>query len=901
MTSRSDKPLVLVDGSSYLYRAFHAMPSLTNSRGEPTGAVYGVANMLRRLLNDYDPVHVAVVFDAKGKTFRDELYPEYKAHRPPMPEELRHQIEHIHAIVRAMGLPLLMVGGVEADDVIGTLARQAEQQNMTVLISTGDKDMAQLVDGQITLVDTMKEALSDVAGVKERFGIPPELIVDYLTLIGDTSDNVPGVPKVGPKTAVKWLEQYGSLAGIIEHAAEIGGKVGENLRESLHFLPLSRQLVTIKTDVSLAWGPHELRREPPDRETLKGIYSHLEFKSWLAELLEGGESAEAPQLAVAEQNYEMVTTIEQLDVWLRCLELAELFAFDTETTSLDYMEARIVGVSFSVQAGHAAYVPLAHDYAGAPPQLARDEVLARLKPLLEDAAKPKVGQNFKYDMSVLSHHGITLRGIAHDTMLESYVLDSTATRHDMDSLALKYLGRKTITYDEVAGKGAKQLRFNQVALEQACDYAAEDADVTLQLHQTLWPKLAAEPHLRALYEEVEIPLLSVLSRMERTGVLIDSALLKKQSQLLAERMLIIEAEAYRAAGGPFNLGSPKQIQEILFERLNLPVLKKTPTGQPSTNEEVLAELALDYPLPRLILEHRGLAKLRSTYTDKLPEQVNRTTGRVHTSYQQAVAATGRLSSTDPNLQNIPVRSEEGRRIRQAFIAPPGHKLLAADYSQIELRIMAHLSGDEGLLRAFASGEDIHRATAAEVFGIAPDQVSNDERRSAKAINFGLIYGMSAFGLARQLGIDRSAAQAYVDRYFARYPGVRHYMEQTRELARAQGYVETVFGRRLYIQDIKASNAQRRQYAERTAINAPMQGTAADIIKRAMIAIDGWLQSSGVAARMIMQVHDELVFEVTEDEVAGVMQQVRTLMSGAAQLAVPLVVDIGIGNNWDEAH
>ncbi|HEY0722302.1 MAG TPA: DNA polymerase I [Gammaproteobacteria bacterium] len=901
MTSRLDKPLVLVDGSSYLYRAFHAMPSLTNSRGEPTGAVYGVTNMLRRLLNDYDPVHVAVVFDAKGKTFRDELYAEYKAHRPPMPDELRHQVEHIHTVVRAMGLPLLMVGGVEADDVIGTLARQAEQQGMCVLISTGDKDMAQLVDEQITLVDTMKETLSDVAGVKERFGILPVQIVDYLTLIGDTSDNVPGVPKVGPKTAVKWLEQYGSLDGIIAHAAEIGGKVGENLRESLHFLPLSRQLVTIKTDVPLAWGPHELLRQAPDRETLKGIYSHLEFKNWLAELLAGGESVETPLLAVAEQSYELITSVEQLDVWLRCLELAELFAFDTETTSLDYMEARIVGVSFSVQPGHAAYVPLAHDYAGAPEQLQRDYVLGRLKPLLEDAGKAKVGQNFKYDMSVLSHHGITLRGIAHDTMLESYVLDSTATRHDMDSLALKYLGRKTITFDEVAGKGAKQLSFNQVALEQACDYAAEDADVTLQLHQTLWPKLAAEPRLRALYAEVEVPLLAVLSRMERTGVLIDSALLKKQSQLLAERMLIIEAEAHREAGGPFNLSSPKQIQEILFERLQLPVLKKTPTGQPSTNEEVLAELALDYPLPRHILEYRGLAKLRSTYTDKLPEQVNRTTGRVHTSYQQAVAATGRRSSTDPNLQNIPVRSEEGRRIRQAFIAPPGHQLLAADYSQIELRIMAPLSGDAGLLRAFASGEDIHRATAAEVFGIPPERVSSDERRSAKAINFGLIYGMSAFGLARQLGIDRTAAQQYVERYFARYPGVRDYMEQTRELARAQGYVETVFGRRLYIQDIKASNAQRRQYAERTAINAPMQGTAADIIKRAMITIDGWLQGSGVEARMIMQVHDELVFEVAEHALNSVEQQVRQLMSGAAQLAVPLVVDIGIGNNWDEAH
>jgi len=901
MTSPSGKTLVLVDGSSYLYRAFHALPSLTNSRGEPTGAVYGVTNMLRRLLSDYDPAHVAVVFDAKGKTFRDDLYPEYKAHRPPMPDELRHQVEHIHAIVRAMGLPLLIVEGVEADDVIGTLARQAEGQGMSVLISTGDKDMAQLVDDHITLVDTMKEVVSDIAGVKERFGIPPELIIDYLALIGDASDNVPGVPKVGPKTAVKWLEQYGSLDGVIARAGEIGGKVGENLRDSLHFLPLSRQLVTIKTDVPLAQKPGDLLRQSPDRDTLKALYSHLEFKSWLAELLAGGESVEPLQLNVAEQSYELVTTIDQLDVWLRCLELAELFAFDTETTSLDYMEARIVGVSFSVQPGHAAYVPLGHDYAGVPQQLDRDYVLGRLKPLLEDAGKPKVGQNLKYDMSVLSHHGITLRGIAHDTMLQSYVLDSTATRHDMDSLALKYLGRKTITYDEVAGKGAKQLSFNQVTLEQACDYAAEDADVTLQLHQTLWPKLAAEPRLRSLYEEIEIPLLSVLSRMELTGVLIDSALLKKQSQLLAERMLAIESEAYREAGGPFNLGSPKQIQEILFDRLQLPVLKKTPTGQPSTAEEVLSELALDYPLPRHIMEYRGLAKLRSTYTDKLPGQINRYTGRVHTSYQQAVAATGRLSSSDPNLQNIPVRSEEGRRIRQAFIAPEGYKLLAADYSQIELRIMAHLSRDEGLLRAFGSGEDIHRATAAEVFGIAPEQVTSDQRRSAKAINFGLIYGMSAFGLARQLGIDRSAAQAYVDRYFARYPGVRNYMDQTREVARQQGYVETVFGRRLYIQDIKASNAQRRQYAERTAINAPMQGTAADIIKRAMISVDTWLQQCGIKARMIMQVHDELVFEVAEQEADTLEKQVRQLMSSAARLDVPLVVEVGLGHNWDEAH
>ena len=900
MNDVNPKPLVLVDGSSYLYRAFHALPALTNSRGEPTGAVYGVVNMLRRLLNDYHPDHVAVVFDAKGKTFRDDLYPEYKAHRPPMPVELVGQIAPLHTIVRAMGLPLLMVDGVEADDVIGTLARRAEAAGLPVLISTGDKDMAQLVDEHITLVNTMTDTTLDPAGVAEKFGVPPQRIVDYLSLIGDTSDNVPGVPKVGPKTAVKWLQEYGSLDAVIAAADAIGGKIGENLRASLSFLPLSRELVTIRCDVPLDLGPLDLHLAAPDTAALRDWFARLEFKGWLAELLDDAPPAAAA--TTSGDDYETILDAAQLEAWLARLSAAQLFAFDTETTSLDYIEAEIVGASFALEAGHAAYLPLAHDYPGAPTQLDRDRTLARLKPLLEDPAHAKVGQNLKYDMSVLANHGIELRGIAHDTMLQSYVLDSTATRHDMDSLALKYLSHKTISYAEVAGKGAKQLTFNQVPLEEAARYAAEDADITLRLHQALWPKVAAEPALRRVYEEMELPLVPVLSRIERAGVLVDVAMLRRQSGELALRMAEIEQQAYAAAQGPFNLASPKQIQEILFERLGLPVLKKTPKGQPSTAEEVLQELALDYPLPRLILDYRGMAKLKSTYTDKLPEQVSRRTGRVHTSYHQAVAATGRLSSSDPNLQNIPVRTAEGRRIRQAFIAPPGCRLLAADYSQIELRIMAHLSGDEGLLHAFAAGEDIHRATAAEVFGVAPEQVSGDERRSAKAINFGLIYGMSAFGLARQLGIDRGAAQTYVDRYFARYPGVRRYMEETREQARERGYVETVFGRRLYVPDINASNGQRRQYAERTAINAPMQGTAADIIKRAMIAVDRWQrQEAAEQVRMIMQVHDELVFEVAEGFVDQATAAIRGHMAGAAQLAVPLEVEIGVGDNWDEAH
>ncbi len=899
--SEKPKQLVLVDGSSYLYRAFHAMPALTNSHGQPTGAVYGVTNMLRRLLSDYDPAHVAVVFDAKGKTFRDELYAEYKANRPPMPDDLRSQVATIHRIVEAMGLPLLMVDGVEADDVIGTLARQAAQQQMDVLISTGDKDMAQLVDGHVTLVNTMTDTVMGPEGVVEKFGVPPERIIDYLALIGDTSDNVPGVPKVGPKTAVKWLGQFGSLDGIIENAETIKGKVGDNLRDSLEQLPLSRQLVTIKCDVPLAQGPLQLVRREPDSDALIQLYGEMEFKTWLSELLGGAGSEDPSGDAVASTaEYHTILDWETFEDWYQRLAQAELFAFDTETTSLNYMDARIVGLSFAVTPGEAAYLPLAHSYPGAPAQLPREEVLARLKPLLEDEGKKKLGQNLKYDMSVLANHGISLRGVAHDTMLESYVLDSTATRHDMDSLALKYLGHKTISYEVVAGKGAKQIGFAEVALEQAAPYAAEDAEVTLRLHQTLWQRLSAIAPLQALYQELELPLLGVLSRIERRGVLVDKAMLEKQSHELAQKMEALVAEAHREAGGPFNLGSPKQIQAILYDQLNLPVLKKTPKGQPSTAEEVLQELALDYPLPRLILDYRSVSKLKSTYTDKLPLMIHPDSGRVHTSYHQAVAATGRLSSSDPNLQNIPVRSEEGRRIRQAFIAAPGNCLLAADYSQIELRIMAHLSGDEGLLKAFAAGEDIHRATAAEVFGVPLAEVSGEQRRSAKAINFGLIYGMSAFGLGKQLGIDRAAAQNYVDLYFARYPGVKRYMENTREQAREQGYVETVFGRRLYIPDIKSSNGQRRQYAERTAINAPMQGSAADIIKRAMLTVDAWLEDKP-DIELIMQVHDELVFELPQEKLAMAREKIVELMSAAAELRVPLLVEAGSGENWDQAH
>ncbi len=904
VTPSASTPLVLVDGSSYLYRAFHALPPLTSSKGVPTGAVYGVVNMLRKLLSDYAPEHIAVVFDAKGKTFRDAMFEHYKANRPPMPEDLKVQIEPLHELVAALGFPILQVSGVEADDVIGTLARQAAARGRPVVISTGDKDMAQLVDANITLINTMSNTTMDIPGVISKFGVPPERIVEYLALVGDTSDNIPGVPKVGPKTAAKWLNEYGTLDNLIARADEIGGKVGESLRGNLDQLALARQLATIRCDVELDQDGDDLRMRTPDTAALRELYKSLEFKTWLRQLDESASAAPEEPVAAAsratEQDYETVFTQAQLDTWITRLQQAELFAFDTETTSLDYMQARIVGVSFAVT-GAAAYVPLAHDYPGAPEQLDRDAVLAQLKPLLESAEHHKVGQNLKYDMSVLANHGIALDGVAFDTMLESYVLDSTASRHDMDSLALKYLNHTTITFADVAGKGVKQLNFNDVPIEQASTYAAEDADVTLRLHETLWPRLQQEGSLAKVFLEIELPLVPVLSHIERTGVLVDAAMLGKQSRELAAKLHEIEQEAYQAAGQPFNLGSPKQIQEILYTKQGLPVLAKTPKGAPSTAEHVLAELALDYPLPKLILDHRSLSKLKSTYTDRLPERVDPDTGRVHTSYHQAVAATGRLSSTDPNLQNIPVRTEEGRRIRQAFIAPPGHKIVAADYSQIELRIMAHLSEDTGLLKAFAAGQDIHRATAAEVFGIPADQVTTDQRRSAKAINFGLIYGMSAFGLAKQLGIERGAAQDYVDLYFARYPGVKTYMDETRAQAHELGYVETVFGRRLYLPDINARNVQQRNAAERTAINAPMQGTAADIIKLAMIRADAWLRDNASAARMIMQVHDELVFEVAAGEVKLISSAMRHCMQEAASLRVPLEVDIGVGDNWDEAH
>ena len=890
--------LVLVDGYSYLYRAFHAMPSLTNSKGDPTGAAYGMTNMLKRLEAEVAPELAAVIFDAKGKTFRDDLYPEYKANRAPMPTELRAQLEPIHALVRALGFPVLEVGGVEADDVIGTLAELGKNAGLDVLVSTGDKDMAQLVDDHVTMVNTMDGAVLDAPGVEAKFGVRPESIVDYLTLVGDTVDNVPGVPKVGPKTAVKWLAQYRTVEEVVAHAGEIKGKVGENLRASLEQIPLSKELVTIRRDVPLDVGPLDLELCEPDTETLKTLYGELEFRTWLGELLDAGGGApdEAPAA-----DYETVLDEAALDAWIERLGAATEIAFDTETTSLDYMQADLVGVSFAVEPGHAAYVPFGHDYPGAPDQIAREVVLEKLRPILESERPAKIGQNLKYDMSVLARAGITLAGVAFDTMLESYVLDSTATRHDMDSLALKYLGHRTIHFEDIAGKGAKQLTFNQIPIEQAGPYAAEDADVTLRLHRVLRPRLEEHASLAALCDSVEVPLVPVLSRVERNGVRIDVRLLNQQSAELAERMREIELSAHDSAGQPFNLGSAKQIRAILYDQLGLPVRAKTPKGQPSTAESVLQELAFEHELPKLILEHRAMSKLKSTYTDALPACVNPATGRVHTSYHQAVASTGRLSSSDPNLQNIPVRTHEGRRIRQAFVADPGYRLVAADYSQIELRIMAHLSGDQGLRDAFAAGADIHRATAAEVFTDGAGEVSDEQRRSAKAINFGLIYGMSAFGLARQLGIERGEAQSYVDLYFSRYPGVKAFMDATRESARDKGYVETVFGRRLYLPEIRSSNINRRQYAERTAINAPMQGTAADIIKRAMLTVHAWIHESGAPVRMTMQVHDELVFEVAEDAVDDVVPLVRERMSGAAELAVPLVVDVGVGDNWDEAH
>ena len=896
--SATRRCLVLVDGSSYLYRAFHAMPSLTNSKGDPTGAAYGMTNMLKRLETEVQPELAAVIFDAKGKTFRDDLYPEYKANRAPMPMELRAQLQSIHALVRALGFPVLEVGGVEADDVIGTLAELGKKAGLDVLVSTGDKDMAQLVDDHVTMVNTMDGAVLDAAGVEAKFGVPPEAIVDYLTLMGDTVDNVPGVPKVGPKTAVKWLTQYRTVEDIVEHAGEIKGKVGENLRASLEQIPLSKELVTIRRDVPLDVGPLDLELCEPDTEALKTLYGELEFRTWLGELLDAG--GDAPVEAPA-AHYETVLDEAALVAWIERLGASAEIAFDTETTSLDYMQADLVGVSFAVEPGHAAYVPFAHDYPGAPDQLGRQVVLEKLRPILESERPAKIGQNLKYDMSVLARAGIALNGVAFDTMLESYVLDSTATRHDMDSLALKYLGHRTIHYEDIAGKGSKQLTFNQIPIEDAGPYAAEDADVTLRLHRALRPRLEEHASLAALCDTVEVPLVPVLSRIERNGVRIDVRLLNQQSAELAERMREIESSAHESAGGPFNLGSAKQIRAILFDQLGLPVLAKTPKGQPSTAESVLQELAFDHELPKLILEHRAMSKLKSTYTDALPACVNPATGRVHTSYHQAVASTGRLSSSDPNLQNIPVRTHEGRRIRQAFVADLGFRLVAADYSQIELRIMAHLSGDEGLLDAFARGADIHRATAAEVFAGGTGEVTDEQRRSAKAINFGLIYGMSAFGLARQLGIERGEAQSYVDLYFSRYPGVKAFMDATRESARDRGYVETVFGRRLYVPEIKSSNVHRRQYAERTAINAPMQGTAADIIKRAMLDLDAWIAESGAPVRMIMQVHDELVFEVAREAVGDFTPLVRERMGGAAELSVPLVVDVGEGDNWDEAH
>jgi len=911
----STAPFILVDGSSYLYRAYHAMPPLTNAEGLATGAVYGVVNMLRRLLRDYQPQLVAVVFDAKGKTFRNDMYSEYKATRPPMPDDLREQIEPLHDVVRAMGFPLLMVDGVEADDVIGTLAQQATDLKIDTVISTGDKDMAQLVNEHVTLINTMSNTTTDIQAVQDKYGIAPNRIIDYLALMGDKVDNIPGVPSVGPKTATKLLQQYDSLQGVIDHADEVKGKMGEKLRDAAADLPLSYQLATIKLDVELNDTPTSLILKPQDNVALLDLFRSLEFKTWTKDLVQAADKTTrdepnfmAPQpsfeppAAPTEQHYETILTEDRLQYWLQVLKDADLFAFDTETTSLNYLDARIVGLSFAVKAGEAAYLPLTHDYIGAPEQLNIDHVLNSFKALLEDPTQFKVGQNLKYDRHILLNHDIDLQGIQHDTMLQSYVLDSTATRHDMDSLAEKYLGRATIHFEDIAGKGKKQLTFNQIDLEQAAPYAAEDADITLQLHQTLWPQLQAVPALEKVYTELEMPLLAAINCLERNGVNIDIWMLQQQSDELGHKLDKLEQQAFAIAGEEFNLGSPKQLGVILYEKLDIPILKKTPKGQPSTAESVLQELADDgYELPQVIMQYRSLSKLKSTYTDRLPEQVNRSTGRVHTSYHQAVTATGRLSSSDPNLQNIPIRSEEGRRIREAFIAPEGTILLAADYSQIELRIMAHLSQDESLLKAFSAGEDIHRHTAAEIFNVSLDEVTTDQRRSAKAINFGLIYGMSAHGLSKQLGIERHQAADYMTTYFERYPGVKQYMDTTREQAKLDGYVETLFGRRLFLPEINASNGMRRQYAERTAINAPMQGTAADIIKRAMIDIFHWLQTENSAIRMIMQVHDELVFEVPLDQVDAAKVKIEQFMMNAAQLDVPLEVGIDTGDNWQQAH
>jgi len=921
----SKTPLILVDGSSYLYRAFHALPPLTNSKGKPTGAVKGVINMMRRLQKDYPQSTHVVVFDAKGKTFRDEIYSDYKAHRPPMPDDLRLQIEPIHKIIQAMGMPMLVIEGVEADDVIGTLALQATAAEQPVVISTGDKDIAQMVNEHIVMENTMTNTLLDRAGVIEKFGIPPELIIDYLALLGDKSDNIPGVPGVGEKTALGLLQSLGGLDDIYARLDEVAGlefrgakTMAPKLEEHRELAYLSYKLATIKTDVEMDLALGELHNGNPDEPALLALFKDMEFKTWIKELEDPGTDAApaskqdqntssgegsdpAPEMPMVERDYQTVLTQQQLDSWVTKIKSAPLVAVDTETTSLDYMQAQLVGVCVAVEPGQAAYIPFGHDYLGAPAQLSQDTVLAQLKPLLEDPDIKKVGQNLKYDMSVLAQHGIDLQGVAFDTMLESYVLDSVATRHDMDSLAAEYLGETTISFSDVAGKGASQLTFNQVSLEEAAPYAAEDADITLRLHQTLWPEVCKHPTLEKVFNDIELPLLPVLSRIERTGALVDGTLLFQQSSELAERLGELEIEAWDLAGQQFNLASPKQLGEILFEKLQIPVLKKTAKGAPSTKEEVLQELALDYPLPKVLLEHRSLAKLKSTYTDKLPTMINPASKRIHTSYHQAGTATGRLSSSDPNLQNIPVRTPEGRRVRQAFIAAPGCKMVAADYSQIELRIMAHLSEDPSLLKAFAEGQDIHRATAAEVFAVPTDQVTADMRRSAKAINFGLIYGMSAFGLARQLNIGRKQAAEYIELYFQRYPGVQSYMNNIRHTAAEQGYVETAFGRRLYLPEINARNGMRRQAAERTAINAPMQGTAADIIKLAMIHVDDWLQNSDLQSQMIMQVHDELVLEVPESELEAVKQGLNDLMANAANLLVPLVVDVGVGDNWDEAH
>ncbi|KGJ96806.1 DNA polymerase I [Colwellia psychrerythraea] len=922
--NNSQSPLILVDGSSYLFRAYHVpyLQALSTADGQPTGAITGVLNMLRSLKKDYPNGNIIAIFDAKGKTFRNDMYPEYKANRPPMPDDLRTQIAPLHEIITAMGLPLLVIPGVEADDVIGTLAKQADELGIETVISTGDKDMAQLVTEHVRLINTMTDVEMDVAGVSEKFGVRPDQIIDYLALMGDKVDNIPGVVKCGPKTAVKWLAEHGTMAEVIANADKVKGKIGENLRDALEQLPLSYQLATIKCDVELEQTAGQLAASEPDIAALSELYQKFELKRLLADLGKGGseasstgasksskssgsageQAAEIQTVTVAESEYDIILEKAHFSQWLENLQECDVFAFDTETTSVDYMKAELVGVSFAIEVGKAAYVPLTHDYEDAPEQLDKDWVLAQLKPLLESKTIKKIGQNLKYDANVLSHYDIALQGIEFDTMIESYCFNSVATRHNMDALALKYLDYKTVKFEDIAGKGAKQLTFNQVEIETAGHYAAEDADITLRLHKAIFPALEQSASQLSVFNEIEMPLLPVLARMEQTGVLIDSDILADQSRTLGQRLDELEIEAHNLAGRSFNLASPKQLQQILFEELQIPVIKKTPKGAPSTAEEVLQELALDYPLPKVILENRGLSKLKSTYTDKLPLMISDKTGRLHTSYHQAVTATGRLSSTDPNLQNIPIRSEQGRKIRQAFIAPKDHKIVAIDYSQIELRIMAHLSNDKGLVTAFSEGKDIHKATAAEIFAVELDEVTTDQRRSAKAINFGLIYGMSAFGLAKQLNIGRKQAQEYQDKYFQRYPGVLTYMEDTRQLASEQGYVETLYGRRLYLPDINAKNGMRKKAAERAAINAPMQGTAADIIKKAMLAVDLWLlEQNDDRIKMTMQVHDELIFEIHQDIVEETTAKLVILMNDAVELSVPLIAEAGIGDNWDEAH